>query len=168
MSAFFFVVFAGTAWMGLRGDASVVTFTIGMLIGLGLWRVFGFRSRYPFSIVRAIRLALLGVSLFLVFLLELVLANLQQLRIVLAPRLEVRPYWLELRTTLETPAMRAVLGSMIVMTPGTVAYGETEAEDGAWIIGVHALHAKDEADAQQAIERIRRRFESRLKKMETV
>ena len=76
MSAFFFVVFAGTAWMGLRGDISVFTFAIGLLIAFGLWRIFGFRSRRPFSVVRAIRLTVLGVSLFVVFVVELILANL--------------------------------------------------------------------------------------------
>jgi multisubunit Na+/H+ antiporter MnhE subunit len=64
--------------------------------------------------------------------------------------------------------MRAILGTMIVMTPGTVAYGETKAADGAWIIGVHALDAKSEADAQAALDRIRKRFESRLKQMEAL
>ena len=167
MSAFFFVLFAGTAWMGLRGDISVFAFAIGLLIGIGLWRIFGFQSRRPFSVVRAIRLAVLGVSLFVVFVVELILANLHQLRVVLSPRMAVHPYWLRYRTELKTPAMRALLGTMIVMTPGTVAYGETESADGVWTIGVHALHAEDEADAQKAINRIRDRFESRLKKMES-
>jgi len=168
MSAFFFVVFAGVAWMGLRGDVGVDTFVVGVLIGFCMWRLFGFESRRPFSVIRAIRLALLGVSVFIAFVVELVLANLQQVRIVLAPRISVSPYWLQFRTELETPAMRAVLGSMIVMTPGTVAYGETEVEEGVWIIGVHALHVDDEADAQNTIDRIRGRFESRLRKMETL
>ena len=168
MSAFFFVLFAGLAWMGLRGDVGVDTFIVGVVIGFGLWRLFGFKSRRPFSIVRAIRLALLGASTFIVFVSDLVLANLQQVRIVLAPHIAVSPYWLQYRTELETPAMRAVLGSMIVMTPGTVAYGEVEAEEGVWIIGVHALHADVEADAQNTIDRIRGRFESRLRKMETL
>jgi multicomponent Na+:H+ antiporter subunit E len=154
--------------MGLRGDVGVATFIVGVIIGFGLWRLFGFKSRRPFSIVRAIRLALLGACTFVVFVWDLILANLQQVRIVLAPRIAVSPYWLRYRTELETPAMRAVLGSMIVMTPGTVAYGEAEAEEGAWIIGVHALHAEDEADAQKTIDRIRGRFESRLRKMETL
>lgn len=166
MSAFFFVLFAGTAWMGLRGDIGVFTFVIGLLIGFGLWQLFGFRSRRPFAVVRAVRLTLLAVNLFLVFIVELVLANLQQLRIVLAPRIAVHPHWLRFRTELETPAMRAILGTMIVMTPGTVAYGEIESADGAWVIGVHALDAKSEADAQASLDRIRERFESRLKKME--
>ena len=168
MSAFFFFIFAGIAWMGLRGDVGVDTFVVGVVIGFGLWRLFGFESRRPFSIVRAIRLALLGASTFIVFVSDLILANLQQLRIVLAPRIAVSPRWLRFRTELETPAARAILGSMIVMTPGTVAYGESEAEEGVWIIGVHTLHAKDEADAQKTIDRIRGRFESRLRKMETL
>ena len=168
MSAFFFVILAGIAWMGLRGNAGVDSFIVGVVIGFGLWRLFGFESRRPFSIVRMIRLALLGASTFIVFVSDLILANLQQVRIVLAPRIAVSPYWLQFRTELETPAMRAVLGSMIVMTPGTVAYGETEVEEGVWIIGVHALHVDDEADAQNTIDRIRGRFESRLRKMETL
>ena len=168
MSAFFFVIFTGIVWMGLRGDIGVYTFVIGMLLGFGLWRLFRFKSRRPFSIVRATRLTLLGLSVFIVFLKELLLANLQQLRIVFAPRIKVSPHWLQYHTELETPAMRAVLGSMIVMTPGTVAYKETETEEGGWTIAVHALHAKDEEEAQKIIDSIREQFESRLRQMETL
>ena len=168
MSAFFFIIFSGMVWMGLRGDTGVFTFVVGVLLGFGMWRLFGFRSRRPFSIVRAIRLTFLGVSVFIVFLKELMLANLQQLRIVLAPRIRISPHWLRYRTELETPAMRAVLGSMIVMTPGTLAYKETEAEEGGWTIAVHALHAKDEEEAQKTLDRIQDRFESRLRQMETL
>ena len=107
--------------MGLRGDMGVYPFVVGVLIGFGMWRLFGFESRRPFSIVRALRLALLGASVFIIFVLELVLANLHQVRIVLAPRIAVSPHWVLFRTRLETPTMRAVLGSMIVMTPGTIA-----------------------------------------------
>jgi multicomponent Na+:H+ antiporter subunit E len=168
MSAFFFILFSGMVWMGLRGDIGVFTFVVGLLLGFGMWRLFGFKSRRPFSFVGAIRLTFLGLSVFIVFLKELVLANLQQLRIVFAPRIRVRPHWLRYHTELETPAMRAVLGSMIVMTPGTVAYKETEAEKGVWTIAVHALDAKDEEAAQKTLDRIHERFESRLRKMETL
>jgi len=168
MSAFFFIIFSAVVWMGLSGDIGVFTFVVGILLGFGMWRLFGFKSRRPFSIGRLIRLTFLGVSVFFVFLKELVLANLQQLRIVFAPRIRVSPHWLRYRTELETPAMRAVLGSMIVMTPGTVAYKETEAEEGVWTIAVHALHAKDEEEAQKTLDRIHDRFESRLRQMETL
>ncbi len=168
MSAFFFIIFSAVVWMGLSGDIGIFTFVVGILLGFGMWRLFGFNSRRPFSIVRAIRLTFLGLSVFIVFLKELLLANLQQLRIVFAPRIKVSPHWLQYHTELETPAMRAVLGSMIVMTPGTVAYKETEAEEGVWTIAVHALHAKDEEEAQKTLDRIHDRFESRLRKMETL
>jgi len=168
MSAFFFILFTGIVWMGLRGDIGVYTFVIGMLLGFGMWRLFRFKSRRPFSIVRAARLTFLGLSVFIVFLKELLLANLQQLRIVFAPRIKVSPHWLQYHTELETPAMRAVLGSMIVMTPGTVAYKETEAEEGGWTIAVHALHAQDEAEARKTLDRIHEQFESRLRQMETL
>ena len=168
MSAFFFIIFSGIAWMGLSGDISVFTFIVGLLLGFGMWRLFRFKSRRPFSITGAIRLTFLGLSVFIVFLKELLLANLQQLRIVLAPRIQVSPYWLQYRTELETPAMRAVLGSMIVMTPGTVAYRETETEEGVWTIAVHLLHAKDGEEAQKSLDRIRDQFESRLRQMETL
>jgi multicomponent Na+:H+ antiporter subunit E len=166
MSAFFFVIFTGIVWMGLRGDMGIFTFVVGMLLGFGIWRLFRFKSRRPFSIARATRLTFLGLSVFFVFLRELVLANLQQLRIVFAPRIKVSPHWLQYHTELETPAMRAVLGSMIVMTPGTVAYKETEAEEGGWTIAVHALHARDEQAAQKTLDRIHDLFESRLRQME--
>jgi len=168
MSAFFFIFFSGIVWMGLRGDIGVLTFAVGILLGFGLWRLFRFKSRRPFSITGMIRLTFLGLSVFIIFLKELLLANLQQLRIVLAPRIQVSPHWLQYRTRLETPAMRAVLGSMIVMTPGTVAYKETEADEGVWTIAVHALHAKDAEDAQKTLDRIHDRFESRLRQMEAL
>jgi multicomponent Na+:H+ antiporter subunit E len=168
MSLFFFVIFAGTTWMALSNDLSLITFGIGVLIGFGVFRIFGLKVGRPFSVVRAFRLLWLGTTLLFIFLVDLVRANLQQLRLVLTPRIVINPYWLQFRTRLETPAMRAVLGSMIVMTPGTVAYGETEAEDGGWIIGVHALNVESEADVQEVVDQIRSRFESRLKEMETL
>ena len=107
-----------------------------------------------------------GASLFLIFLIDLVRANLQQLRIVLAPQIAVSPCWFQFHTHLETPTMRAVLGSMIIMTPGSLAYSATEAEDGSWIIGVHALHVGERFEIEKTIDQIRDRFESRLKRME--
>ncbi len=166
MAAVFFSLFAGLAWMGLRGNVGIVTFIVGVIIGIALWRLFGFRSRQPFNLAGAVRRIYLGASIFVVFIAELVISNLQQLRIILAPRVVVTPYWISFRTELETPAMRAFLGTLIVMTPGTVAYGEAQTEDGAWLINIHVLHGKDAEDAQNAVDRIRRRFETRIRQLE--
>ena len=60
-----------------------------------MWRLFRFKSRRPFSIIRAARFTFLGLSVFIVFLKELLLANLQQLRIFFEPRIKVSPHLLQ-------------------------------------------------------------------------
>ena len=85
---------------------------------------------------------------------------------MLAPSIAVSPYWRSYPTELETPGMRAVLGMMIVLTPGTVAYGEFRDAEGRWCIGVHGLHAAGEEEAAAAMAHIRRRLERPLRRME--
>jgi multisubunit Na+/H+ antiporter MnhE subunit len=113
--------------------------------------------------VRALRLAWQGLQLFAVFLWELVVANLEQLRVILAPRIAVTPGWIRIRSDLETPAARALLGVMISLTPGSLTYEEGPTEDGSWILSLHVLDLRDE---EQLVAQIRSRFESRLRAME--
>ena len=90
-------------------------------------------------------------------------ANVQQLRIVLAPRIDVQPGWIRYRSELETPALRALLGAMISLTPGSLTYEESLLPDGSWSIALHVLDMRDEA---HVVEQIRRRFEAPLRAME--
>ena len=85
---------------------------------------------------------------------ELVIANVQQLRLVLAPRLRVRPRWVIYPTELESPILRTLLGLMISLTPGTVTADLRSAH-----LVVHVLDTDDEAEV---IDRIRDRFEAPL------
>jgi multisubunit Na+/H+ antiporter MnhE subunit len=163
MSTFFFAMLAGLAWMALTGLSSWGAFAVGAGLGLAVWRVERRRAQRPFGFVRALRLTLLGVRLLFVFLWELVVANVEQLRIVLAPRVDVCPGWIRFRSELETPAMRAMLGAMISLTPGSLTYEESAAEDAGWTISVHVLDLRDEA---RLIEQIRNRFEAPLRAME--
>lgn len=163
MSTVFVAILAGVAWMGLLGATGWGVFLVGALLGVVLWRLEGGRARRRFAPLRALRFLLLGVRLLLVFLWELLLANVEQLRIVLAPRLEVRPGWILFRSDLETPAARAMLGAMISLTPGSLTYEEAQAEDGGWIVSLHVIDLRDE---QLILEQIRARFESPLLAME--
>ncbi|MDJ0864677.1 MAG: Na+/H+ antiporter subunit E [Myxococcota bacterium] len=163
MSSFFVAVATGLVWMALIAETGVGTFATGAVLGLVLWRVGGARSRRPFATVRALRLSWLGLRLALYFLWELLVANAQQLRIVLAPRIDVEPGWLRFRTELETPALRALLGAMLSLTPGSVTYEETPAEDGGMMIGLHVLDLRDEVRQLEQV----RRFEAPLRAMET-
>ncbi|MFW5741398.1 MAG: Na+/H+ antiporter subunit E [Myxococcota bacterium] len=48
---------------------------------------------------------------------ELTLSNFQQLRVVLGPARLVQPHWLSFQTELASPALRALLGTLISLPP---------------------------------------------------
>ena len=125
MSTFFIAILAGVAWMGLTADVGAGAFALGAVVGLGVWRFQGGRARRRFGPLRALRLAGLGARLLLIFLWELAVANVEQLRIVLAPRIDVQPGWIRFRSELETPAMRALLGAMLLRFQGWVTLQRT-------------------------------------------
>ena len=163
MSTFFFAILAGVVWMGLTSETSWGSFAVGVTLSLTIARIEGARARRPFGLVRALHLSWLGTYLVVVFLWEMVVANVIQLRIVLAPRIDVRPGWVQFASNLETPAMRALLGALIALIPGSFTYEESATHDGRWIISLHVLDLRDEV---AIVEHIRARFERTLCVME--
>ena len=165
MSTFFVAILTGLAWMGLLGEIGWGSFAVGAALGLAVWRIEGARARRPFGPVRALRLTWLGLRFLSVFVWELVVAVVEQVRIVLAPRIDVHPGWVHFTTELETPAMRVLLGVVISLTPGSLTYEETISEEGTCDLALHVLDLRDE---QRLIARIRARFEAPLRAMETL
>ncbi len=165
MSTFFVAILTGVAWMGLSAEIGWGSFAVGAVIGLVVWRVEGASARRPFGPVRALHLTWLGLRLLAVFLWELVVASVEQLRIVLAPRIDVRPGWIRFSTELETPAMRVLLGVMLTLTPGSLTYEESISEDGVCSLALHILDLRDE---ERLLQKIRTRFEAPLRAMETL
>ena len=100
----------------------------------------------------------LAVQLLWRFSVELVIANLEQARLVLGVPLRVQPRWIEFRTCLRSHTLRTLLGSLISLTPGTL----TCDLDGD-ILRIHALNATTD---DEAAGRIRERFESLLVRWE--
>jgi multisubunit Na+/H+ antiporter MnhE subunit len=164
MSTFFFAILAGLVWMGLTADLGWGAFAFGAVVALTLGRFSGPRAHRRFGPLRALLLVGLGLRLLVVFLWDLLLANLEQLRIVLAPRIDIQPGWIRFRSELETPAMRALLGAMLSLTPGSVTYEDISSEEGCFI----CLHVLDLRDEEQFVARIRRRFEAPLHAMEVL
>jgi multicomponent K+:H+ antiporter subunit E len=107
----------------------------------------------------------MGARFFVVFLWELVVAVGEQLRIVLAAPIDVRPGWVRFSTELETPVMRAALGLVISLTPGSLTYEESVSDNGVCDLALHVLDLRDE---ERLLERIRTRFEAPLRAMETL
>ena len=93
------------------------------------------------------------------FVRELLLANVQQARLVLAPRMRVEPRWIRFETQLRSRGARTLLGVLISLTPGTLT---CDRQGGTLLL--HALNAPSE---DEVVERIRQRFESLLVRMES-
>ncbi|NWG22868.1 MAG: Na+/H+ antiporter subunit E [Pseudorhodoplanes sp.] len=93
-----------------------------------------------------------------VFLVEMVRANLNMLRYVYAPRIDINPGIVEVRTRLKTPVGRLALASSIALTPGSLVVG-LEGDT----LTVHWLDVKT-TDAEEATRLIVGPFETELEK----
>lgn len=107
---------------------------------------------------RWIRRLLLSLRLLGRFGVELLVANLEQARLVLGRTDEITPRWVRYETHLESATYRTVLGTLISLTPGTLT---CDLEGRSLLI--HALNATTD---EEVVARIRLRFESLLARLE--
>lgn len=93
-----------------------------------------------------------------IFVVEMVRANLNMLRYVYAPRIEINPGIVKVRTRLKTPVGRLALANSIALTPGSLV---VDMEGDA--LTVHWLDVQT-TDAEEATRLIVGPFESDLEK----
>lgn len=131
-------------WMFLSMNFSATCFIVGYLLGIIMLLVMRkfFKSRLYLARVWAI------IKLTFLFLKELVLANIQVLKIALSPKLEMRPAFFALPTELTQDWEIVLLSSLITLTPGTVV---VHVSDDAKTLYVHAIDMDDVDDAINAI-----------------
>ncbi|MDT8281267.1 MAG: Na+/H+ antiporter subunit E [Gammaproteobacteria bacterium] len=92
-----------------------------------------------------------------VFLKELVKANLQVMRLVFAPHINIHPGIVEIRTELKSPLGRLALANSITLTPGTLVV-DIKGDS----LFVHCINVSS-TDRVKATEEISGRFEKLLK-----
>lgn len=136
-------------WMLLRNEFSPIEFFIGYVVGIALLYVLRRFLHFDFYFRRVIAI----VKLILLFLWELILANIDVAKIVLSPKLNVEPGIIAVPTVLKTEWEVTLLASLISLTPGTLSMYFSE--DGKTIY-VHSIHVPDK-DAM--IEQIHNTFE---------
>ncbi|MCU0690625.1 MAG: Na+/H+ antiporter subunit E [Polyangiaceae bacterium] len=158
MKILLLLVVALVTWFGLRGALGPSAVLVVGALGVAV--LAGRKRRDWLSPRRVMRQAPAAALVALLFGWELLISNLQQLRIVFGPARLVQPHWLKFSSALESPAMRALLGMMISLTPGTMTVDIDE--DGTF--WVHVLVAEDD-DAvvrriHDVLERPLRRLES--------
>ncbi len=145
-------VFLAALWMFLQVSFSARTFIIGYLLGmllmLGMRRFF--TERFYLHRVWAV------IYLFLLFLKELVKANLDVLKLVLSPKLKMRPGIFALETELKTDWEVTLLSNLITLTPGTLVIDVSDDNKTLYI------HAIDIGDVAEAVDSIKNSFEKAI------
>lgn len=139
-------------WMFLSSNFTASGFIVGYLLGIVLLLIMRkfFSSRlYLGRIWSIIKLAFL-------FLKELILANIQVLKVVLRPKLTMRPAFFALPTVLTKDWEITLLSSLITLTPGTVV---VHVSDDAKTLYIHAI---DIDDVEGAIDAIKNSFEKAI------
>ncbi|MEO7850914.1 MAG: Na+/H+ antiporter subunit E [Rubrivivax sp.] len=145
-------VLIGTTWLLLQGSLSAANclsaIVFALLLPLALRGFLG--DAWPR------RGAVAALRLLVVLLWDIVTANLNVAWLVLWPWSRPRPAWLVVPLELRSPRAKALLASIISITPGTVSC--VIDEERALIL----VHALDCADPQAAVNGIKARYEQPL------
>ncbi|MFZ0075953.1 Na+/H+ antiporter subunit E [Exiguobacterium sp. RIT452] len=139
-------------WMFLANSFSTSSFIIGYL--LGLIAMFAMRRGFSTRFYLGPFIAL--IRLFIRFLYELVVANLEVLSIILKPRLDIKPGIFAYETELEHNWQVTLLSMLITLTPGTLV---VDISDDNKTLYIHALHMPE---ADDAVASIRNSFEKAI------
>lgn len=145
-------IFLAFVYMFIKVSSSSTTFCVGYIFGmliLILFRRF-FQTRFYLARILAV------VKLFILFLKELLLSNLAVIKLVLSPRLAIRPGIFALPIELSRDWEVTLLANLITLTPGTFVIDVSIDNK---ILYVHAI---DIEDAEKSISSIKQTFEKAI------
>ncbi|MGD6842723.1 Na+/H+ antiporter subunit E [Bacillus infantis] len=145
----FFLAFV---WMFLKVSYDPVTFLVGYFFGLLI--IFAFR-RFFDSRFYLLRVAAV-LNLLLIFMRELILSNIAILKVILKPKLDIRPGIFALETELTEDWEITVLSGLITLTPGTLVI---DVSDDNRILYIHAM---DIGDVDESVSSIKNSFEKAI------
>ena len=136
-------------WLLVTGSYTVNNFLLGFILGLLL--VYLLRSVLPgrFYIITLYKV----IKLIWVFLIELIKANIDVIRIVLHPSLKNEPAFFTYNTDLKTDWQVVLLSNLITLTPGTIVVGLSDDRTKIYI------HAIDFGEKEEEIEGIKSSLE---------
>ena len=107
-------------WLMANGTLASDTVLTGVVITAAIALAFSAFSRV-YSVVRWSPRVIYNYLLYLgVFLYELVKANLNVMRYVFSPNIDIHPGIVEIKTQLQSPMGRLALANSITLTPGTL------------------------------------------------
>lgn len=141
--------FLAGVWMFMTNSFSPTGFAIGFLIGLLLILLMRRFFSHRLYLVRIWAV----ISLFFLFLKELVLSSIAVFKLVIQPKLAIRPAVFELETELKRDWEVTLLAALITLTPGTLVIGISDDQKRLYI------HAIDFEGIEDAVSSIKNTFE---------
>ncbi|WP_018923675.1 Na+/H+ antiporter subunit E [Salsuginibacillus kocurii] len=136
-------------WVALQNSYTFLDFLIGFIVGALVLLVLQNVLRFDFYMRRVYA----GIKLILLFIKELILSNIDMIKIVLSPKLNNQPGIVAVPTQLETEWEVTLLASIVSLTPGTLSMDFSE--DGQTIY-IHNIHVPDR---EEMIREIQEKFE---------
>lgn len=142
-------------WMLLKNSYQPFNFFVGYTIGLIIIFIFRrfFNSRFYINRVIAI------LHLLIVFIKEVVLSNIAVLKIILSPKLIMKPGIFALPISLKRDWEIYILSCLITLTPGTLVMKVSNDQKTLYI------HAMDIPDIEESISGIKNGFERLIKEV---
>lgn len=136
-------------WLFLSGSYTLNNLLLGFLLGLGVVYLFNKALPGKFYLIRVYKI----IKLIVVFLIELIKANIDVLKIVLRPKLQNQPGFFTYHTDLKTDWQIVLLSNLITLTPGTVVLGISDDRTKIYI------HAIDFSTKEEEVEGIKSSLE---------
>ena len=144
-------------WVIANGTLAYDTLIAGAVISAVIALAFASFSRV-YSVIRWSPKVVFYYLMYLsVFIIELVKANLNVMRLVFSPRIDIKPGIVEIKTELKSPIGRLALANSITLTPGTLV---VDIKENSLFIHWINISATDPVAATEAISA---RFEKYLK-----
>lgn len=142
-------------WVLTVSELTLGNLVIGYIIGI--LPIFLLRRFFPGSFY--LRRVYFIIVLTLVFIREMVIANLQLFKIILTPKIDIHPGFFAYPCDLEEEWEVSLLAALISLTPGTVIVAIS---DDTSVLYIHGI---DLTDADETINDIKTNFENRIKEV---
>ncbi|TCI69646.1 MULTISPECIES: Na+/H+ antiporter subunit E [unclassified Exiguobacterium] len=139
-------------WAVLWNSYTGVDFLLGYLVGVFILYVLRHFLHFDFYMRRVIA----AFKLLALFIKELILSNIDVVKVLLSPKFEIEPGIIEVSTELKSGWELTLLVSLISLTPGTIVMDFSEDNKSLF---VHSIHVPDK---EEMIREIHETFEKAI------
>ncbi|WP_152656323.1 Na+/H+ antiporter subunit E [Oceanobacillus sp. CFH 90083] len=145
-------VMLAVLWMFLQNEYTFVSFLFGYIIGILILIVIRRFLKFDFYLKKVWAI----IKLIYLFMIELIKANIDVVKVVLKPKQDHKPGIVAVRTHLESDFEISMLAALITLTPGTISM---DFSDDSKTIYVHSI---DVPDKEAMIKDIQDSFEKAI------